>query len=78
MKNTRDNKALKIFGSHFRKIRESKKISQEKLGLNADSYQSTVIRIEQGKANPKLTTLIALAKALEIELKELMDFQITN
>ncbi len=76
MKNDRDYKALIAFGKHLKKIRESKKISQEKLGLAADSYQSTVIRIEQGKANPKLITLIAFAKALDIELKELLDFKV--
>jgi len=76
MKNDRDNKALTAFGKHLKKIRESKKISQEKLGLAADSYQSTVIRIEHGKANPKLTTIIALAKALDIEPKELLDFEV--
>ncbi len=76
MNNLRDDTALKVFGKHLKKIRESKNISQEQLGLNADSYQSTVIRIEQGKTNPKLSTLIAFAKVLDVELKELFDFEI--
>ena len=69
-----DNKDLMAFGNHLKKIRESNSISQEKLALAADSYQSTVIRIEKGQSNPKLTTIIALAKALKIPLKELTDF----
>ena len=74
METLRNEKMLKAFGKHFKKLREEKKISQEKLGLNAGSYQSTVIRIEQGKADPKLSTLIALADAMGIELSDLMDF----
>ena len=67
-------KDLVSFGKHLRKVREEKGISQEKLGLSIDSYQSTIIRIEQGKSNPKLTTLIAIAKALKVPLRDLMDF----
>lgn len=75
METLRDESVLIAFGKHFKKIRESKNISQEKLALKAGSYQSTIIRIEKGKANPKLSTLIALAKALDIDLKELTDFK---
>ena len=75
MKNNWSNQTLIAFGKHLRKVRERKGISQEKLGLLANSYQSTVIRIEQGKSNPKLTTVIAFAKVLGIEPKELLDFK---
>ena len=74
MDNFRDDESLKSFGLHLRKLRESKGISQETLGLNVGSYQSTIIRIEQGKSNPKLSTLIAIARELDISLKELIDF----
>jgi transcriptional regulator with XRE-family HTH domain len=74
MDNLRDTSSLKAFGTHLRKLRELKKISQETLGLNIGSYQSTIIRIEHGKSNPKLSTLIAIAKELNISLKELVDF----
>ena len=74
MKNDRDEKSIIAFGKNLRKIRQSNGISQETLGLRAGSYQSTVIRIEHGKSNPKLTTVIALAKALGVEPKELLDF----
>ena len=74
METLRDDKVLKAFGKHLREIRESKGMSQEKLALDAGSYQSTVIRIEQGKTNPKLSTLIAIANALKIELTELTNF----
>lgn len=62
------------FGKHLRQLREEKGISQETLGLNIGSYQSTIIRIEQGKSDPKLTTLIEISKALNIPLSELTKF----
>lgn len=55
-------------------MREARGMSQESLGLLIDSYQSTIIRIEQGKTNPKLTTLVALAGALDVPLSELVNF----
>jgi len=67
-------KDLVGFGKHLRALRESKGISQETLGLNIGSYQSTIIRIEQGKSNPKLMTLIEISKSLKIPLKDLFDF----
>jgi DNA-binding XRE family transcriptional regulator len=67
-------KDLVVFGKHLRALRESKGISQETLGLNIGSYQSTIIRIEQGKSNPKLMTLIEIAKSLKIPVKDLFDF----
>jgi len=74
MDNLRDEDSLKAFGLHLRKLRESKKISQEALGFGAGSYQSTIIRIELGQSNPKLSTLIAIAKELNIPLSKLMTF----
>jgi DNA-binding XRE family transcriptional regulator len=67
-------KDLVAFGKHLRALRERKGISQETLGLNIGSYQSTIIRIEQGKSNPKLMTLIEIAKALKVSTKDLLDF----
>ena len=72
---SRGNREASIaFGKNLRKIRESKGMSQETLGLNADSYQSTIYKIEHGLTDPKLSTIVALAKALDIEPSELMNF----
>ncbi|MBL4656362.1 MAG: helix-turn-helix transcriptional regulator [Flavobacteriales bacterium] len=74
MENGGDKATRIAFGKNLRRIRESKGMSQETLGLNAGSFQSTVLRIEHGESNPKLTTIVALAKALGVEPKELLDF----
>ena len=69
-----NREASVAFGKNLRKIRESKGMSQETLGLDAGSYQGTIYKIEHGLTNPKLSTMIALAKALGVEPKELLDF----
>ena len=74
MENNRSHTNLRAFGKHLRRLRERKGLSQEKLAWAAGSYQSTVWRIEQGLADPKLSSLIAIAKAMNTKLSELTDF----
>ena len=50
----------------------SKRITLEQLAFEADIELSQVHRVEIGKINPTLTTLIALAKGLGITLAELV------
>ncbi len=73
--NTRNKAVLRSFGRQLRNIRQSKKISQEKLGNMINVPQSTIGRIERGESNPNLCLLVAIAKSLDIDLKVLMDFQ---
>ncbi len=75
MNNNPSHTDLKQFGGFVKKQRKGKGMSQEKLGLEANSYASTVQRIESGESNPKLSTLIALAEALDIDLCELMSYR---
>jgi len=70
----RDKKLLIAFGNHLREIRKSKELSLEDLCYEAEMELSQIYRIEKGKVNPTLSTLAALAKALDISLKELLDF----
>lgn len=46
----------------------------KEVSFEADIELSQVYRIEKGLINPSLSTLASLAKALDIELKELVDF----
>lgn len=65
---------LILFGQNLRKIRKGKKLSIEKLANLADLELVQINRIELGKTNPKLSTIFAIAKALEIDPKELFDY----
>lgn len=75
MTKSRNTKALKVFGKHLKKLRLERKLSQEKLSYLAEPVSlNTISFIERGLVNPTLTNLILLANALDIPLKELMDF----
>jgi len=67
---------LQAFGSNLRKIRLSKGLSQEDLAGRADSVLSQIGRIERGERAPNIITVKRLADALEINPKELFDFEI--
>jgi len=57
---------LKIFGQRLRDIRKSKKLSMQNLANIAEMERVQISRIELGKTNPKLSTIYALARALEV------------
>ncbi len=58
------------FGKYLRRIRESKKISQENLSLKAGYYRTYVGKIEQGLYSPSLHTVWRLSDALGMHLTE--------
>jgi len=61
---------------NLKKLRNKKEWSQEKLAREAGISYQTLIKIEQGRIqNPKLETLIKLAKALGVSLDKLVGSQ---
>lgn len=74
MNNTKDIEVIKKFGENLKSIRSSRKISQENLAYAADIPISQIGRIERGEINTTISTISALAKALEIPLSELFNF----
>lgn len=66
-----DQVIINEFGENLRLIRKSKKLSQPQLGHKADMSTNTINRIELGKTEASLTTIIRLAEALGIHPSEL-------
>lgn len=60
-------------GERIREWREALEIGQDVLAERSGLSISQIKRIEAGKANPTVTTLQVLAKALEAEPCELVD-----
>ncbi len=57
----------------IKKLRQQKKISQDRLSKKADLALNTIVKIETGEnPNPTLGTLQKIAKALDISLDELI------
>ena len=75
MINIRDKAAIKLFGQKLKELRLSKKLSQEDLANDADIPINQIGRIERGEMNTTLSTIIALAKALQVHAKDLLDFK---
>ena len=72
MNNLRNQGTLEKFGENLKTLRIAKGLTLEQLAFEADIELSQVHRVEKGKINPTLTTLIALAKGLGITLAELV------
>jgi len=64
----------KKFGKHLKQIREDKDMSLLDVSYNCDIDDSRISKIEQGKVNPTLATIIELSKGLEISPAKLIDF----
>jgi len=62
---------------NIKKFRNKKGWSQERLAREADVSYQTLIKIEQNRVkNPKLQTLIKIAKALDVTLDELINYSV--
>ncbi|WP_410479286.1 helix-turn-helix domain-containing protein [Pedobacter nototheniae] len=64
----------KQFGDNLQRIRHSKGLSLRALAANCDIDDSKISKIENGKFNIKLSTIIELAKGLEVSPTVLLDF----
>lgn len=63
------------FGENLQKIREGKKLSLLKLSYNCSIDESNISKIEHGRFNVTLSTIVELAKGLDVPPKKLLDFE---
>jgi len=64
-------KILIAFGENVRKIRKEKDISQEELSFRADLHRTYIGMIERAEKNLTLTNIEKIAKALDVDIKQL-------
>jgi transcriptional regulator with XRE-family HTH domain len=64
--------ARKVFASRLRKIRQVKGLSQEELADRAGLHRTYVGSVERGERNISIDNIECLAKALEIDIIELL------
>ena len=65
----------KKLGKRIKSLRELKGISQQELASFCDFEKSNMSRIEAGRTNPTVITLLKISKALSIKLTELIDIE---
>jgi DNA-binding XRE family transcriptional regulator len=61
----------KAYGAVVKELRKRKEWSRERLARQADISYATLYKIEQGKANPMLTTMDNIAKALRTSVSRM-------
>ena len=73
MDNSIDSHLNKL-GKKIAQIREKKKLSQYKLAKEIFTDQSNLARIEDGKVNPTVKTLLKISVVLKCKVKDFFDF----
>lgn len=66
------HKLVKQFGQKVRAIRIKKKLSQGDVAKLLHVHPTYISSMERGVRNPSLLTMHKIAKALKIDLKELL------
>lgn len=61
-------------GKNIRQLRKKRSMSMETLAYEANIEYRLVGRIERGEGNTTIISLIKIAQALQLELKDLLDF----
>jgi transcriptional regulator with XRE-family HTH domain len=70
-----DRGILMQFGIRLKSLRQSKNLTLRKMALLCNVEYADIQRYETGKQNITLLSLAELAKALEVEPKDLLDFK---
>lgn len=63
------------FGNYVQKLRERKGLSLRDVATNCELDSSNISKIERGFFNVRLSTIVELAKGLEVHPKKLLDFE---
>ena len=58
-------------GKNLRQVREDRLMTQQELAEAAQLGLSTVLRIENDRVEPRFSTIRKLAKALDVDAREL-------
>jgi transcriptional regulator with XRE-family HTH domain len=66
-------KILISFGEKVRELRKASGMSQEDLSFKADLHRTYIGMIERAEKNITLTNIEKIAKALNVDIKKLLD-----
>jgi transcriptional regulator with XRE-family HTH domain len=60
-------------GMRIQRLREKRELSQEALSKKAGVSRGYLARLETGRHDPSLSTLIKIGKALKVKVSDLVD-----
>lgn len=69
---------LKSFGKRIETLRNKKNLSLRQLSQNCDIDYSDISKIEKGLRNIQMSTVLELARGLDVTIKELFDFDVNS
>lgn len=69
---------LQEFGKRVRYLRTQAGLSQEKLSFLTGFHRTYIGMIERGERNISLTNILVFAKAFEMDVSDLLDFESQN
>jgi len=64
---------LERFAANLRAAREQRGLSQEALAQVGGLHRTEISLLERGQREPRLSTIVTLARALELEPARLLD-----
>jgi len=68
-----EQEAYKKIGQNIKRLREERNLSQVQLANLCEFEKTNMSRLELGKINPTIKTLLRVAASLEVSLKEVTD-----
>ena len=71
--NTIEDKYVKSIGARIKELREAKGLDQKSFAFYCEIGRTQLHMIENGKTNPRLSTLMKIATALEISVSQLVE-----
>ncbi|MHB1921742.1 MAG: helix-turn-helix domain-containing protein [Chitinophagaceae bacterium] len=75
MTKIRNQRFINAFGKNIKKLRLERKYSRERLAAYAEIEVMQIYRIETGKTNTTISTLLAIARALDLPPEKLFQFE---
>jgi transcriptional regulator with XRE-family HTH domain len=66
-------KASEAFGNRLRELRAQHGVSQDEVARQADVHPTAIGRLERGSREPRLTTILRIARGLGVRPGELLD-----
>lgn len=67
-----------LFGENLRKIRTKKKLSLADVAARCDIDKSNISKIENGHFNIQLNKIFELAKGLDVQPMDLLNFELNK
>lgn len=76
--NTEEQQYFIALGAKIKRLREQKDFDQKAFAFFCEVGRTQLYMIENGKTNPRLSTMMKIAEGLEVSLSSLLDIEPKN